>query len=112
MSPITPISKISCVNNLSTPLVFDLSGIDDKNNSICNLTPRAYDLCTPVLSDCIGFMDANSFIETNPTSVSYESSSTSYININLNQHAKPFVPQTPCAEILTETMDNASGDNT
>ena len=113
MSPITPIKKTSCVNNLSTPVVSDLRGIDDTNNSIRSLTPRVQDLCTPVLSDCMGFTDTNSFIErvTNPISVSCESSSMGHFNINLNPHAKPYVPQTPCTEILTETMDNASGFN-
>ena len=49
--------------------------------------------------------------ETNPISVFCEYSNMGYININLNPHVKPFVPQTSCTEVLTETMDNASGTN-
>ena len=113
VSPITHIKNTPCVINLSTTVISDLSGIDDTNNSIRSLTPCVQDLCTPVSSNCMGLMDTNNYIERvrNPSNVSCESSSVGYFNIKLNPYAKPFVPQTPCTDFLTDTMGNTSGPN-
>ena len=76
------------------------------------LDPKGKEL-HPILSDGNNCTDTNSIRVGENTSINdlCTSSNTGHLEINLNPHAAPFVPQTLGTEFFIETMDSASDSN-